>query len=87
MARYSTDEGVLCKVFSFIFCVEWKFDVYNLKCDHALMNHNLGTMVLFENPRTNKVIKLIIYLVTVYVLICNHLFHVYPTTIEQIFLE
>jgi len=48
------------------FVLSGNFDVCNLKCGHALMNYNLGTMVLFENPRTNKVIKLVIYLVTVY---------------------
>jgi len=70
------------------FVLSGNFEVYNLKCGHALMNHDLGTMVLFENPRTNKVIKLVIYLVTVYklvVLICSHLFHVYPSTLKQNF--
>ena len=58
---------MFCVRFSLIsFVLSGNFDVYNLKRGHALMNHNLGTMVLFENPRTNKVIKLVIYLVTVY---------------------
>ena len=33
-------------------CVSGNFNVYHLKCGHALMNHYLSTMVLFENPRS-----------------------------------
>ena len=62
------------------------FDVYHLKCGHALVNHYLGTMVLFENSRS---LNLCLYLVNVYKLHSveygganmyshDHLFHVYP---------
>ena len=45
------------------------------------MNHNLGTMVLFENPKVIKLMHLLMHTecnLMVLIILCSQLFHMYP---------